>query len=101
MVLAPTLKRLPYTVRDAVAVPPEPASAAVPREVLPSKKEICPEGDAAPEEALTVAVITVVILVVMDAGLAVADAVVPAMAALAETLTTTVPEEAPNPLPPE
>ena len=99
MVLAPLFKRLPYTVREAVAVPPEPASVAVPRETFPSRKETWPEGDVEPVVAFTVAVSKVVEFVVMDAGLAVALVVVAAMGALTEMVTE--PEEATNPLPPE
>src|ERR1035438_6599934 len=95
MVLFPAASWLPFTVTAAVAEPPEPVKLAEPSVAPPSVKLTEPLGDAVPELARTVAVITVFPAEVMPAGLAVTLVLV----AVAGTVTVrlAVPTEPPNP----
>jgi hypothetical protein len=54
--LLPPVKLLPFTVKVAVAVPPDPASVAVPSATVPAENVTLPAGVALPLAALTVAV---------------------------------------------
>jgi len=74
--LLPPARLLPFTVRAAVTVPPEPASAAVPRERPPAEKVALPVGAVLPLAAFTVTVKTVDALWAILAGLAANEAVV-------------------------
>jgi hypothetical protein len=79
MTLFPVLNWLALTVREAVAVPPEPERLPVPSDVLPSVKVTEPVGVALPLAAVTVAVSAVLLLAVMLAGAAVTVVVVATM----------------------
>jgi hypothetical protein len=54
--LLPGLNLPAATLNTAVAVPPEPASVAVPNVTFPAENVTLPAGDALPLAALTVAV---------------------------------------------
>jgi hypothetical protein len=54
--LLPPARLLPFTVSAAVAIPPEPASVAVPSAIFPAENVTLPAGDALPLAAFTVAV---------------------------------------------
>ena len=69
MVLLPVGNWLPYAVKDAVALDPEPDSVAVPREMLPTVNATVPVGVTL-LEAVTLAVSWVLPLAVKLEGLA-------------------------------
>ena len=74
--MIPPERLVPFTVRLAVAVPPDPASVAVPSETIPAANVTVPVGDVVPLAALTVSVKTVDALCAMLAGFAASVAVV-------------------------
>jgi hypothetical protein len=70
MRLLPLDNCVPWTLRLAVALPPDPDSTAAPSDVWPTAKETEPAGEAVPEAALTVAVASVLPLDAMLVGFA-------------------------------
>ena len=70
MLFDPVTSLFPATLIDAVAVPPDPESAADPSDVFPDEKSTDPEGVVVPLAALTVAVILVLEVTGMLAGFA-------------------------------
>lgn len=99
IVLPPAARLDAFTVSVAVAELPDAVSAAEPKLVLPSVKATVPLGAAAPLAGVTVAVSWAVPPVLTLAGFAVTLVVVTTGGAL--TATTTVDDEAANPLAPE
>ena len=70
MRLLPLDNCVPWTVRLAVALPPDPDSTAAPSDVWPTAKETDPAGEVVPEAALTVAVRSVLPLDAILVGFA-------------------------------
>jgi hypothetical protein len=87
MTLFPAARLAPFTVSAAVALVPETASAAVPREAPPAANEIVPDSPLLPLAAFTVAVRTVVALCAILAGLAATFSVVGTSGAATFTVT--------------
>ena len=96
MVLLPAASRLPGTLNDAVAAPPDPLRLALPSVVPPTVNATDPMGEMLPLAALTVTVSEVLPLDVMLVELAVTVVVVAVVGTA--TLTVTNPEEALKPL---
>ena len=92
MVLLPTARLLPFTVRAAVAFPPDAASVTEPRIVFPMTNLTLPGGAADPLAGLTVAVKSVVPVEAIEVGLA-ASAVVVATIGGGVTVTVAEPVE--------
>ena len=95
MLFAPKLRLLPFTVREAVALAPEAASVAVPRDTCPSAKEMLPPGAVVPEAGVRVTATCVVALDTTVDGLAVAVMLV-ATWLFVLTVTVADPEELPR-----
>lgn len=96
--LLPGVRLLAFTVKVAVAVDPEAVSIPDPRETFPAVKVTLPVGAVVPLAGFTVAVNCVVAVWAMLAGLA-ASVVVVAICGEVAT-TTTVPDDAANPVAP-
>ena len=59
MVLAPCANWLPFTVKEAVATPPDTDNATVPSTLAPRVNDTDPDAATVPDTGLTVAVRTV------------------------------------------
>jgi len=97
-VLLPVASALPATVNVAVALLPDAVNVPVPSDLVPKVKVTVPVGAVVPLAGFTVAVITVLAVEAMPAGLA--EAVVVVATAGTVTVTAVVPVEAVNPVTP-